>query len=205
MCAKSRSERKRSSSSSGLTPGSSRRKTFRISSSPKTTEELDCSTPTGRTSTVPPKPAAALSAQRKRMLPVLARDVGRAADPVQQLAAVRAVGERVVDRPAVDLRDHALVPLLVVRAQPERQLVELVRAGLEARLDEREHQLRRVLAQRDRLEHAEVRDLARLRREPALLEHPLVQPLLGQRGDDPGRLTHPRPRPTGSSSTSWNQ
>ena len=69
MCSNPRAERKRSSSSSGLTPGSSRRKTLRISSSPKTTDELDCSTPTGRTSTVPPKPAAALSAQRKRMLP----------------------------------------------------------------------------------------------------------------------------------------
>ena len=52
MCGKPRSVRKRSSSSSGLTPGSTRRNTFRISSSPNTIDEFDCSTPTGRTSTV---------------------------------------------------------------------------------------------------------------------------------------------------------
>ena len=46
-------------------PGSTRRKALRISSSPNTIEEFDCSTPTGRTSTVPPSPAPADSAQRK--------------------------------------------------------------------------------------------------------------------------------------------
>ncbi len=43
-----RADRKRSISSSGLTPGSRRRKTFSTSSSPKTTDELDCSAPIGR-------------------------------------------------------------------------------------------------------------------------------------------------------------
>ena len=65
MCGKSWAERKRSSSSSGFTPGSILRNAFMISSSPKTIDELDCSTPTGRTSTVPPRPAPAFGAQRK--------------------------------------------------------------------------------------------------------------------------------------------
>ena len=142
--------------------------------------------------------------QRKCSVAVLARDLLPSADAVPAASRLGRVGERVVDRPAVDLADHPLVPALVVGAQPERQLVELVRAGLEARLDEREHQLRRLLAQRDGLEHVELRDLARLGREPALLEHPLVQALLGQRGDDGvHRVTHRSA--VGSSSTSWNQ
>ena len=45
MFSKPRSVRKRSSSSSGLTPGSSRRKTLRISSSSKTIDVFDCSRP----------------------------------------------------------------------------------------------------------------------------------------------------------------
>ena len=48
MFGNSRADRKRSISSSGLTPGSRRRKTFSTSSSPKTTDELDCSAPIGR-------------------------------------------------------------------------------------------------------------------------------------------------------------
>ena len=58
MCGKPRADRKRSSSSSGFTPGSTRRNAFRISCSPNTIDEFDCSTPTGRTSTVPPTPGA---------------------------------------------------------------------------------------------------------------------------------------------------
>ena len=42
--------RKRSSSSSGLTPGSTRRNVFNTSSSSNTIDEFDCSTPIGRTS-----------------------------------------------------------------------------------------------------------------------------------------------------------
>ena len=48
MCSKPCSVRKRVISRSGLMPGSTRRKTLRISSSPKTIDELDCSAPTGR-------------------------------------------------------------------------------------------------------------------------------------------------------------
>ena len=64
-----RSDRKRSSSSSGFTPGSTRRNAFRISASPNTIDEFDCSTPTGRTSTVPPSPAPADDAHRNRSTP----------------------------------------------------------------------------------------------------------------------------------------
>ena len=47
-CSRSRARsRKRSISSSGFTPGSRRRKTLRISASSRTTEELDCSEPSG--------------------------------------------------------------------------------------------------------------------------------------------------------------
>ena len=103
MFGNSRADRKRSSSSSGLTPGSTRRNALRISSSPNTTEELDCSTPTGRDLD------AAADARGRGLGPaeaqhaVLDRDVVALADPVQQLAPLRGVGERVVDRPAVGL------------------------------------------------------------------------------------------------------
>ena len=108
MCSKPRAERKRSSSSSGFTPGSTRRKAFRISASPKTTDELDCSTPTG------PDLDAARRALRRGRRPaeadgaVLDRDVVALAHAVQQLAPLGGVGEPVVDRPAVGLEDHAL-------------------------------------------------------------------------------------------------
>ena len=69
MFGNSRSDRKRSSSSSGFTPGSTRRNAFRINASPNTTDEFDCSTPTGRTSTVPPSPAPADSAHENRSVP----------------------------------------------------------------------------------------------------------------------------------------
>ena len=63
MFGKLRADRKRSSSSSGFSPGSTRRNAFRISESSKTIDELDCSTPTGRTSTVPPSEEDADGAQ----------------------------------------------------------------------------------------------------------------------------------------------
>ena len=69
MCGNPREDRKRSSSSSGFSPGSTRRNAFRISSSANTIEELDCSTPTGRTSTVPPSAGAADGAQWKPSVP----------------------------------------------------------------------------------------------------------------------------------------
>ena len=98
-------------------------------SSPNTIDEFDCSTPTGRTSTVPPSPAPRRRRPAEEQLPSstgLQLAVG--AHPVQQLAPVRGIGERVVDRPAVGLADHALAPALVGRPQPERHLVGLVRA-----------------------------------------------------------------------------
>ena len=63
---------------------------------------------------------------------------------VQQLAARGRVGERVVDGPAVGLEDHALGPALAGRAQAERHLVGLVRPGREARLDQAQHEQRRL-------------------------------------------------------------
>ena len=61
MFSKPRSVRNRSSSSSGLIPASSRRKTFRISSSSKTIDVFDCSAPTGRASrSSGPSPGEAL-------------------------------------------------------------------------------------------------------------------------------------------------
>ena len=96
-----RADRKRSSSSSGFSPGSTRRNAFRISESPNTIEELDCSTPTGRTSTVPPRPATADARPVEAEHALVDRHLGVRAHAVQQLAPERGVGERVVDRPAV--------------------------------------------------------------------------------------------------------
>ena len=50
MCSQPRSVRKRSTSSSGFTPGSIRRKSFSTSWSSSTIELFDCSTPIGRIS-----------------------------------------------------------------------------------------------------------------------------------------------------------
>jgi hypothetical protein len=69
MLGNPRADRKRSSSSSGFSPGSTRRNAFRISSSPNTIDEFDCSTPTGRTSTVPPGDDEADGAQWKPSTP----------------------------------------------------------------------------------------------------------------------------------------
>ena len=140
MCGKPRSDRKRSSSSSGFTPGSTRRNALRISDSPNTTDEFDCSTPTGRTSTLPAAPADALAAQRKRNAPSSTGTWSPWRIRCSSSRPERGVGQRVVDRPAVGLGDHALGPAVVGRAQPERHLVGLVRAVAEARLDEREHE-----------------------------------------------------------------
>ena len=148
MCGKPWALRKRSSSSSGFTPGSILRNAFMISWSPKTIEELDCSTPTGRTSTVPPSAGARVRRPAEDELVLADLELAVGAHPVQQLAAGGGVGERVVDRPAVGLDDHALGPALLDRAQPERHLVGLVRPRREARLDEAQDDRRRLLAQR---------------------------------------------------------
>ena len=143
MCSKPRAERKRSSSSSGFTPGSTRRKAFRISASPKTTDELDCSTPTGRTSTLPAAPCGADGAQRKRTAP---SSTGTSSPWRIRCSSSRpwaGSARRVVDRPAARLGDHALRPALGGGPQADRQLVGLVRPLAEAGLDDREHQHRR--------------------------------------------------------------
>ena len=69
MFSKPCSVRKRSSSSSGLMPGSSRRKTFRISSSSKTIELFDCSDSIGRASVSSVPSAAKPSSGRNSRTP----------------------------------------------------------------------------------------------------------------------------------------
>ena len=129
---------------------------------------------------------------------VLDRDVVALADPVQQLAALRGVGERVVDRPPVGLRDHALLPAVLGRPQPERDLVGLVRPLAEARLDQHEHEQRRLGAQRDDLGEVDLTDLARLRAEPALGDDPLLEDV-GVEDREVGDVSHPRPPRAGTS------
>ena len=80
-------------------------------------------------------------------------------------------------------------------ANADRQLVDLVRAGREARLEHQQVQLRVLLAQRDRVEHVEVRDVAGLGGEPALRDDPVVQRLLVEQARDHAS----------SPLTSWNQ
>src|SRR5436190_1768051 len=69
----------------------------------------------------------------------------------------------------------------------------------EARLDERQDELRRLVAQGERLEHVEVRDLARLGAEPALGQEPLAQRVLGERVEE---VTHRRSPPRAGTSRS---
>ena len=178
MCGKPRADRKRSSSSSGFTPGSTLRNAFMISSSPNTIEELDCSTPTGRTSTVPPRPAPAVSAQRKMnsSWPTAARV---RAHRVQQLAAGGRVGERVVDGPAVGLVDHRARSSPrrpgAGRAAPGRS--RACRPGSAPRPGTARAAATRCAASRRR-RSSMLRDLAGLGREPALGHDPLVEDAL---------------------------
>ena len=118
MFSKPRSVRKRSSSSSGLTPGSSRRNTLRISSSSKTIDVFDCSLVIRRAD-------RQLRAERREAFEraelehaLAAADRRAAAHHVHELAHVTRVGERVELLPA------------------REQLVRLVRAGVEDDLDE---------------------------------------------------------------------
>ena len=104
MCSKPRAERKRSSSSSGFTPGSTpaeRLQDQRLAEHDRRVGLLDADRAGPRR--CPRRPARADGAQRKRTRAVLDRDVVALAHAVQQLAARRGVGERVVDRPAVGL------------------------------------------------------------------------------------------------------
>ena len=141
------SVRKRSTSSSGLIPGSSLRNTFSTSCSSNTIEELDCSTPIGATSAslgrgrACRRTGAKLNRPRRsrsRRSASIRRSSSRASDgvrPARRTPSTRRSG-----------RSRAARPRASAGAQPERQLVELVRAGGKPRLHEREHEQRRPRA-----------------------------------------------------------
>ena len=136
MFAKPCSVRKRSISSSGLIPGSSRRKTLRISSSSNTTDVFDCSAPTGRTSSSSrPRPAKP-SIGANSAMPSAPCSVNPERIALHELAC--------------ELRLLEAVDLQLVAAQRVQQLVDVVRAGVVAHLDERERELRIRRAQDDR-------------------------------------------------------
>ncbi len=125
-----------------------------------------------------------------------ASDVGLPAHALDELARELVVGECVVRDPTFDFRD-AVLPLA---PEAERHLVELVRAGMEPDLDDRERE-QRLLRPHDRSrDDLEVRDLARLRAEPALREHELAQCVLRDRHCEVMRRGH-----TSSGGRSWNQ
>ena len=184
MFGKPRAVRKRSSSSSGLRPGSSFRKTFITSSSPNTSDEFDCSTPIGRTST---SSASSLipSTRWKLNSPSSVLDRLLGVDPPQQLAPVRRLRQRVVDRPRRASRDRSSEQHVGGAGHAERQLVELVRAGGEARLEQAEHQQRRLVGEHDALQQLDRRHLARLGRVPALALDPGADRLHVERGGSP--------------------
>jgi hypothetical protein len=125
------------------------------------------------------------------------------ADAVHQLAGELRVPERVVHRVALRLSDHALAPARVRRAEPDGHVVRVVRALGKAHLDEAEREVRLDRAREGRVPHADVRELARLRTEPALPDHERAQRILRDPADDlrdVGRHVSPA-----SGSRSWNQ
>ena len=119
------------------------------------------------------------------------------ADEAHELPGELGIVHRVVGDPVAGLGDR-LAPLLGLRPEPERHLVDLVRPGREADLDEREHERGRGLASRGRLEHARPRHLARLRAEPAPARHVRDEALLVDLLNEPNELAHSAP-------LSWNQ
>jgi hypothetical protein len=123
----------------------------------------------------------------------------RRAHQVQQLARVRGIGERVVVGVAAGLGDDAVAPALGGGPDADRHLVDLVRPLREARLDQRQHELRRVLAQRERLEDVE----AARPRWPSSRTSAAARTSRAAAPRERARatVTHP-PRP---GSTSWNQ
>src|SRR5205085_822991 len=127
-----------------------------------------------------------------------AREGRLVADQRHELARELRVDERVVGRPAVEVGHDRLVPALLGRPQAERHLVDLVRPGAEAHLHEGEDEERRARPRLRRLEHSGMRDLARLRAEPALLPNEVEQPPLVDFRHPPLDLDH-------SGSLSWNQ
>ena len=200
MCGKPRADRKRSSSSSGLIArldAAEHLQDQRLAEHDRRVGLLDADRAHVDACRRAP---ARRRAQRKREHAVARPDLGVRAHPVQQLARRRGVGERVVDRPAVGLADHALVPALVDRPQAERHLVDLVRPGREARLDEREHEQRRLVAQRRRPRGRRCcDDLARLGPNQRCATTQSCSASSSRKARSRHRVSHR------SSSTSWNQ
>ena len=85
-----------------------------------------------------------------------------------RLADERGVGDRVVDSPALCLGDDQFVPGVVGRAEPERQVVEVVALEPVPHLDDGEREDRRPAGRDDGVEHPGVEDVPRLAAEPAL-------------------------------------
>ena len=203
-----RQVRKRSTSSSGLTPGSSLRNTLSTIVSSNTTDEFDCSTPIRRTAVSSDSRGSAPSNWWKLKCPSEVVISSVASIRRSNSIASGRLGERVVHGPFGAVRDRlpARRPVRVRGTEGQRQLVELMRAGGEAGLDECEQQ-QRVLAQRDALDDVDPGDGARLGRVPALLLDPVAELLLVDGaadllGGDLDALTHRR---AASASTSWNQ
>ena len=78
------------------------------------------------------------------------------------------VGDRVVDRPALDLGDRRVAPALVGGPEAEREVVEIVALEAVADLDDPEREDRRAAGRDSGVEHARVEHVARLAAEPAL-------------------------------------
>ena len=158
MFSKPCSVRKRSSSSSGLIPASSRLNTLRISSSSNTIDVFDCSAPTGRASRHSP---ANPETEANSITPSLARHLDAAAHHRDELAHAARIGERV----------ERLV---------REQLVGLVGARVESNLDEQELEPRAFLTQHAAVDDLRVRHVPRLRGVPALARDELDQLLFGR-------------------------
>ena len=101
----------------------------------------------------------------ERRLPVGDRVLG--AHPVHQLALERGVADRLDDpAPRVVRADQRAVPV-----RRDQELVDLVRAGAVADLDQRIAEARPVVAQRHLVEHRDADRLPALRAEPPLTAH----------------------------------
>ena len=198
--------RKRSSSSSGLTPGSTRRNAFSTSASSKTIDELDCSAPIGRTVGAVPRRLDARRASGTRRARARRRPSAPSRSRREQLARLagrRARRRRVQPSASAITR---LGPALVGRPQAERQLVELVRAGREARLDQRERPARRLrrAASTTSSDVERARPRAPWSRTSAAADEPLAR--ASPRRARPGqRLPSVSSMSSSGSSLSWNQ
>ena len=157
MFAKPCSVRKRSISSSGFSPGSRRRKTFSARASSSTIVELGL--------LGAHRPDRRRLGQRRRL-----------ARPGELHVPLGGVDRRPRHH---QVRDHRggrrVAERVVLAARAGDHLVEIVDAGVEARLDQR---ARQPVAQRDQVEHAHVRDVRRLGAEPAARAQPLAEVVL---------------------------